>query len=623
MAFHDGFLRSKDLSPQLKAVLAWLGDLSCPPWKFDVLWELWPALGLYPEEFPRLARELLNDASEDEFRYAMYVFDDLTMFWDVVGAQGPPPYAHDRQAYRFAYLSLRPMVFRQERDAPPPVPSTTQEQYRLRLALLGSMLDGTPPEAVSAVLRECAGRYRARGKLTGAQLANANADLFERLGDLGVPERGPASAGAEAARLMFDARDREVSYEIALQWWPLYGDDFWAGVRLAGSGPLPGESADGSALRLDLRAMFENLAPFAWLAERRPGLAAGVIGLAILRSDGTLPLSLPLFPPEWIARCEETLAWLMGRFAASAGFPVREARELMGRLEELRGDACALPETPAAPRRAGWRVTWERARAPRQAAEQVARLNERGMAHNRRAEFEEGRRFGLRARGLARAYLGADHPHYASGLNTVATALEGLGELDAARALFEEAAGIVRRALGEDDPSYASALTNLANVEFALGHVDKADRLLGQSLAIGRRAYGDRHPYVVTTMANLGHLRMEMGDLDGAEALFREGLEIRRAELRERMEKEIDQLVRSGYSRKEALAAVLAVSKAVAARPPDDKVLTAGLSLRNGNSNTRRDGGLRSAAWPGGRGRAQAAQPRPRDQHFDPARSGR
>lgn len=57
---------------------------------------------------------------------------------------------------------------------------------------------------------------------------------------------------------------------------------------------------------------------------------------------------------------------------------------------------------------------------------------------------------------------------------------------------------------------------------------------------------------------------------------------LNQAELRRLMEQEIERFVAHGYSRDEALAAVLAVSKAVAADPPSDTILTTALQALNG-----------------------------------------
>src|SRR5260370_34975587 len=110
MADYARFLKRKSVSPELRAVLALLGDLSCSPWKFDVLWDRWPKLGLDSTVFPSLGKTLFDTTSRDELLFAQCIFDDVTIFYDVIGG-GPSPFPHARQAYRAAYLSLRPMVF--------------------------------------------------------------------------------------------------------------------------------------------------------------------------------------------------------------------------------------------------------------------------------------------------------------------------------------------------------------------------------------------------------------------------------------------------------------------------------------------------------------------------------
>ena len=53
-------------------------------------------------------------------------------------------------------------------------------------------------------------------------------------------------------------------------------------------------------------------------------------------------------------------------------------------------------------------------------------------------------------------------------------------------------------------------------------------------------------------------------------------------ELRRLMEDEVEEMRGKGLSQEEAISAVMAISKAVAIRPPDDSVLSAGLALLKG-----------------------------------------
>src|SRR5256714_10906636 len=79
----------------------------------------WPQLKPNPAVFPALARLLLTSAeSEVEMQFGTVVFDDLTIFYDIVGphTRSRP---HSREAYRLAYLSIRHMLFRSTLDEPP------------------------------------------------------------------------------------------------------------------------------------------------------------------------------------------------------------------------------------------------------------------------------------------------------------------------------------------------------------------------------------------------------------------------------------------------------------------------------------------------------------------------
>ena len=521
------FLASRDLSPKVRAALAVLGTLSSSPWKFDVLWELRSELGLTAEDFPRLGQELFDVESAEEARYAVCVFDDLTVFYDVVGP-GEPPFRHSRNVYRFAYLSLRPMVFRSEFDEPPQSPSTSEEKYSQRLLLLVAMLGDTDWASVGAVLRECAARYEESHHVEGAALATQTAELFEQLATTGVPQRGPEAYAKEALDLQFSASDRLVSFEVVLQWWPLYGEGFWHGLRLDGAGPVPGEDAAGSALRAEMLAVFANLAPFAWLAGERPGLAASVIGLAILQSEsGLLPPCVEFLPTEWLERCVDTLNWLRRRLAVGAGLPEREVDQLMARSSSLlpAGEPSAAGDVTEDAADPAWPSTLDL--DPDEVVTEVTRLNHQGMTHNWHRDFDTALLLGSRARDLAATHLGDRHFQYAVSVNTMATALEGLGDLAAARALFEEAVDVLGSRSGRTSVLRVVPQQS-GNVELAAGNLDFAEDLFQRALTIMRSEFGEQDPRLVPTINNLAHLHLERDDVVKAEELLRAGLEIRR-----------------------------------------------------------------------------------------------
>ena len=165
---------------------------------------------------------------------------------------------------------------------------------------------------------------------------------------------------------------------------------------------------------------------------------------------------------------------------------------------------------------------------PDEVVTEVTRLNHQGMTHNWHRDFDTALLLGSRARDLAATHLGDRHFQYAVSVNTMATALEGLGDLAAARALFEEAVDVLRQSVGENDPFYGSCLNNLANVELAAGNLDFAEDLFQRALTIMRSEFGEQDPRLVPTINNLAHLHLERDDVVKAEELLRAGLEIRR-----------------------------------------------------------------------------------------------
>jgi hypothetical protein len=61
-------LLTKEIQGAYRPVLAALAELSGSPWKFDVLWDVWPELQPNPADFPALATQLLSAAkTQDEF----------------------------------------------------------------------------------------------------------------------------------------------------------------------------------------------------------------------------------------------------------------------------------------------------------------------------------------------------------------------------------------------------------------------------------------------------------------------------------------------------------------------------------------------------------------------------
>jgi CHAT domain-containing protein/tetratricopeptide (TPR) repeat protein len=312
-------LFSKDFPGAYRPLLAALAELSCSPWKFDVLWDVWPELKPNPAVFPALAELLLSSAeSQAEILFGTVVFDDLTTFYDIVGphARSRP---HGRESYRLAYLSIRHMLFRSALDAPPVPPfSITKERYLERLVLVSSITpQGLIPE-VEAVLADAAERYRQRGKADGVALCTQNGEILRQIEFAKIAENGPSMFGQQALEMMMSANHVALASEIALQWWPLFGRDFH--TRLAATKPGDTDALDGIREFAD---MLKRLEPFAWLNEQKPGIGSAMATLALLRLNYRLepPKSLQVFRSTWIGSCQENVLWLKDNWKSEPAIP--------------------------------------------------------------------------------------------------------------------------------------------------------------------------------------------------------------------------------------------------------------------------------------------------------------
>jgi tetratricopeptide (TPR) repeat protein len=120
---------------------------------------------------------------------------------------------------------------------------------------------------------------------------------------------------------------------------------------------------------------------------------------------------------------------------------------------------------------------------------------------------DSGRRtcVGSRQRSDRKTY-GDDHPEVAADRNNLASLLRQLGDLPAARVLFEQALASDRKTYGDDHPTVAIRRHNLALLLRDLGDLPAARVLLEQALATFVVTYGDDHPKVAQVRRNLAAL---------------------------------------------------------------------------------------------------------------------
>lgn len=119
---------------------------------------------------------------------------------------------------------------------------------------------------------------------------------------------------------------------------------------------------------------------------------------------------------------------------------------------------------------------------------------------------------------------GLDHEIVAGRRATLAKVLEELGELAAARALCEQSLASALRMQFSEHPVVATARANLAGVLHEIGELEPARTLYEQALAAHLQHHGDAHPAVATTRADLGVLLHQLGELHAARALLEQAL---------------------------------------------------------------------------------------------------
>lgn len=296
------YLTSCELSDVQRAVCALLAELSCSPWKFDVLWDTWNDFGLRLTGFNRLADELLARCEPDLIECAAVVFDDVTIFRDVVGdfdqrANLP------REAYRAAYLSMRPVLFRMNMDDAPSAPPTTEEAYLMRMAFVMAMLRPEDVPAFCDVLELAARRYEDRSKSDGARMALQNVAVVRALTEESPPQKVISSFAPQIFEFLFSVGDVRVANELIAQWPAAFPITMADQVRTSDLGP-----EESSEALETLRHLLTAPTHIAALNAQQAGVASVATSLCLLRrSEADHVTSIELFPPDWIVACQERI----------------------------------------------------------------------------------------------------------------------------------------------------------------------------------------------------------------------------------------------------------------------------------------------------------------------------
>lgn len=162
----------------------------------------------------------------------------------------------------------------------------------------------------------------------------------------------------------------------------------------------------------------------------------------------------------------------------------------------------------------------EKARARAQAHARIAEINNDVVALYGAGRYAEAKARAAEALALAEQALGPEHPDTADSLNNLAALLQTLGDLPAARPIYERSLAIYGKTLAPNHPDTATALNNLALLLQAMGDLPAARSIYERALAIYEQALGPNHPGTARGLDNLAALLQALGETATARERF-------------------------------------------------------------------------------------------------------
>ena len=106
----------------------------------------------------------------------------------------------------------------------------------------------------------------------------------------------------------------------------------------------------------------------------------------------------------------------------------------------------------------------------------------------------------------SRETLGDRHPDTLSAIDSMATLLEDMGQLEEARPLYEEALRARRETLGNRHQETLLSISNMGQLLQAMGQLEEARALYEEALHASREVLGDRHPETLTLLDSINTL---------------------------------------------------------------------------------------------------------------------
>lgn len=127
---------------------------------------------------------------------------------------------------------------------------------------------------------------------------------------------------------------------------------------------------------------------------------------------------------------------------------------------------------------------------------------------------------------LTKAYVGQEHPLYASILMEQAISYRVAGQYEKALPLYEQALAIQQKASGEEPVVYAAGLCDLANLYRNTKQYEKSLPLLLQALTIQKSVFGEESIFYAACLRNLATTYSYLKQYDQAIALVQQALGI-------------------------------------------------------------------------------------------------
>jgi CHAT domain-containing protein len=220
------FITEKQINENLKLSCLLLAELSATPWKFELLWSIWPQLG-FKDQPHDLLRIILLDHVEDQslFHTCAIVYDDITMFYDVIGNYERANKT-DKNGYKIAYLSLRPFMFAKNIKLENiEQPTTTEESYMLRMRCVAANEATSDILLASKILVNAAMVYERRHNGNGVVLCEQNAQ-FLKLFTTGEFVENYEQLSYELFIAAIKSAEQNIFFEIILQWYKSFNSVF-------------------------------------------------------------------------------------------------------------------------------------------------------------------------------------------------------------------------------------------------------------------------------------------------------------------------------------------------------------------------------------------------------------